>query len=195
MKSMMKNMLLPVFLFLFAFTSSAVRAGDQQVPRAYDRDGLEVAVTKFQPKDGTDKTLRFAIALHNIGENDLMLNLGMMLANGKKQYPNAIHLTLLDKKGIVKELTIAPLRVAGRVDDYIVPLGVNATHTVVVSLDQFWCPATKEFSVRLPKGTYKIVAVFEGKGASHINLDMPGLRTMQYWMGKAVSEPLEFIVQ
>ena len=118
-----------------------------------------------------------------------------MLANGKKRHPNAIHLILLDEKGISKKLILrGPPGITGQIDNYIVPLSVNATHTIVASPDDYWCPAAKEFRLTFHQGTYKIVAEFEGKGASYINRDMEGVRNMQFWMGKAVAEPLEFVV-
>jgi HEAT repeat protein len=167
---------------------SEVAADEQQLPQPYDGDGLRVTVTKVQPKNGADKRLRFAVALHNIGDKDLMLNLGMIV--GTRQYPTGIDLVLSDEKGIVRKLVLPWPRVAGRVDDYTVPLSVDATHIIVANLDQY-LPANPrpELPVQLSEDSYKIVAVFVGKGARHFD---PLIAT--FWMGKAVSEPLEFTV-
>jgi hypothetical protein len=35
------------------------------------------------------KTPKFTVELRNAGESDVVLNVGLMLANGQKQYPHA----------------------------------------------------------------------------------------------------------
>jgi hypothetical protein len=58
-----------------------------------------MAIRLDQAEGAQSKAPKFTVELRNAGENDLIFNLGMMLANGKKQYPNAVALTLTDAQG------------------------------------------------------------------------------------------------
>jgi hypothetical protein len=77
--------------------------------------------------------------------------------------------------------------VAGRVDDYLVPLRVGSSYTLKLSLDQFWSPDTKEFEMKFFPGEYQITAQFEGGGAKTSNLDLPGIKLMNFWLGNLQS--------
>jgi hypothetical protein len=59
-------------------------------------DGLQMAISLDQAEGAQSKAPKFKVELRNAGDSDLILNLGVMLANGKEQYPNAIILTLID---------------------------------------------------------------------------------------------------
>jgi hypothetical protein len=48
---------------------------------------------------GESKVPKFRVELQNAGEDDLILNLGITLANGRKQYPKDIVLLLTDSQG------------------------------------------------------------------------------------------------
>jgi hypothetical protein len=80
--------------------------------------------------------------------------------------------------------------VAGRLDDYVVPLRAGSTYTLQLSLNQFWCQETKEFSIPLLSGKNYLTAQFEGSGANAINLDMSGIKLMNFWLGKVESNTL-----
>jgi hypothetical protein len=133
---------------------------------------------------------KFQVAVRNLGARDVVLNLGIMLANGKVQLPDRIRLNLTDAEGRTRELRFIDPAIAGRVDDYVVPLRVGSTYTVTFGLDQFWPPDAKDFQLRSPSGKYQIVAQFEGGGAKASNLDMPGMKLMNFWMGKLQSNAL-----
>src|SRR5215469_16282790 len=60
---------------------------------------LEITL-RVDPAAGTQvKVPSFTAELRNIGDQDLILNLGFMLANGRKQFPDAIVLTIFDSVG------------------------------------------------------------------------------------------------
>src|SRR5215471_10321693 len=110
-------------------SSTASRAG-YSVATASDNlqwgspsDGVQMALSFPEPSDSD-----LQLALRNVGDHDVTLNLGWMLANGKVQLPNYISLNLTDGKGKTRlfEFTDRKYsrRVAGRVDDYVVPLRV-----------------------------------------------------------------------
>ena len=135
----------------------------------------------------------FQVALRNVGEQDVTLNLGVMLANGKVQLPERISLNLTDAAGRTRALRFFDKKypaVAGRMDDYVIPLRAGSTYTLALNLDQFWSPATKEFQLELLPGEYRIFAEFEGGGAKVDNLDMPGMRLMNFWGGRLRSNAL-----
>jgi hypothetical protein len=152
---------------------------------------LSVRVSDLQDAD----VLRVHVTFENLGDQDTVLNLGMMLANGKVHLPDAVRLILTDAGGQSKELHFSSKAhpgIAGRVDDYAVPLRAGSAHTLKLSLKDFWCPDTKEFSIDLKPGKYSVRARFVGAGARHVNADTQGLKAMRYWMGKLESEVVQF---
>ena len=141
------------------------------------------------------KTPDFRVELRNVGENDLVLNLGVMLANGKRPYPNAIILTLTDAQGKSRRLDLRdPSFISGRVDPLVVPLPVGAVFSIPVNLDRYWAVASAEFDYKPKPGSYALEAQFTGKGVSQqgANLDLPGIALMPYWQGTVTSNLLRF---
>jgi hypothetical protein len=149
-----------------------------------------VAVDGVQMSLGTTGS-NLQLALRNIGDRDVTLNLGVMLANGKVQLPNRVNLTFTDAQGKTRLFKFADKRgVFGRVDEYVVPLRAGSTYTLQFALDQFWCYETKEFSIPLLAGDNYLTAQFEGAGANGGSSDMAGLRLMNFWIGKVHSNTL-----
>jgi hypothetical protein len=134
------------------------------------------------------------LAFRNISDHDVTLNLGMMMANGKVQLPERVAMKFTDAQGKTRVFQFGDKRypgVAGRIDDYVVPLRAGSTYTLQLTLDQFWCLETKEFSIPLLSGDNFLTAQFEGTGANAVNLDMPGIRLMNFWFGKVESNTLK----
>jgi hypothetical protein len=155
------------------------------------KQGLRMSISA----DGRDKAGNpvFQVAIANVGEQDVTLNLGMMLANGKPLnggkalFPTSIRLNLTDATGKTRELRLSePAGVAGRVDDYVVPLPVGSVYTLRLSLSQFWSPDTNEFRLELKPGKYQVSAHFEGGGATHDSSKF----IMNFWEGKLQSSTL-----
>jgi hypothetical protein len=147
--------------------------------------GLQMCLTSTGPN--------LQLALRNVGDRDVTLNLGIMLGNGKAQLPNNISLNFTDARGKTRLFKFADKRypgVAGRIDDYVVPLRAGSTYTLQLTLDQFWCYETKEFSIPLVPGKNLLTAQFEGSGAKADNLDMPAIKFMNFWVGKVESNTL-----
>ena len=156
---------------------------------------MSIAATKA---GNANETPAFGVALENAGDKDAMLNLGIMLANGKTLLPEAIRLILIDSSGKSRELHFSDRRhpgVAGRVDDYIVPLRAGSTHTLKLSLDDYWCPETKEFQIKLKPGDYRIRARLASKGAQHLNADTEGIKLMHIWKGKLQTDATSFRIR
>jgi hypothetical protein len=117
----------------------------------------------------------------------------MMLGNGKTQSPHAIAIKFTDSQGQTRLFKFYDKRysgVAGRVDDYVVPLRIGATYMLQFTLDQFWCQDTTEFSIPLLSGENYLTAEFEGTGPTNVNSDMQGLKFTKFWLAKVSSNTL-----
>jgi hypothetical protein len=145
-----------------------------------EADGLALSMRANSP--GSSGALRLDVTLENTGQKDILLNLGTMLGNGRIQRHEAIRLLVVDWTGDRRVLHYADPDVpgvAGRIDDYAVPLRAGSTHSVALEIRDFWCPATKEHAIVLPPGAYEVRAQFEGAGAQHDG----GMPSPPYWTG------------
>ena len=159
--------------------------------------GLQMTIHLDQAEGVQSKAPKFRVEMRNVGESDLILNLGIMLANGKKQYPNAVVLTLTDAQGKSRRLDLRePAAVAGRLDPLVLPIPVCAAFSIPVNLDKYWAATSKEFDYKLKPGNYWLEGQFTGKGVSQqeANLDVKGIALMPYWMGTVTSNHLQFEV-
>ena len=157
-------------------------------------DGLRIVISQVnQQKENNYDKPRFNIALQNIGKKDLVLNLGIMLANGKEQYSTAVTLIFTDPNGKSCEFHNNIGRhpgIAGRVDPFIVPLAVGCTYILRADFDNYWSVSPAGLPVSLPKGRYTVVAVFNGKAAT---FKQTGVYTQDlYWNGTIKSKEIIF---
>lgn len=119
-----------------------------------------------------------------------MLNLGMELANGKKQYVNAVEYTLTTPDGrVLHLLPKEPAIIAGRVDPLILPLPAGATHSFLVDLDEYSAP-----NDIISPGSYTLLAGYTGRAVSLVNLDCRGIVMMPFWVGTVTATPVVFTV-
>lgn len=190
----MKKRHLAMITFLIGAIAAISLAADSEPQPAQDDAGLRIALSSIPG----EQPGVFRLELENVGDKDVMVNLGMMLANGKVMMPDAIYLILVDAKGESRDLFFSDRRypgVAGRVDDYVVPLRAGSTYSLRLSLNDYWCPETKEYQISLEVGEYRIQAVLDANEAQHINGDTQGMRLMNYWTGTLRSAPIELNVQ
>jgi RNA polymerase sigma factor (sigma-70 family) len=149
--------------------------------------GLRLGILAGGPGDkGTGQV--FAV-LENVGKDGLVLNLGTMLAGGKKHLPTAVRLTLTDAANKPRTLHFyghIP-GVAGRVDPIVVPLPAGCRYTLRCVLDDYTDDDLTRRGVSLPAGRYRVAAEFRGQRVEHTNADMPGLALMPYWTGTVTS--------
>jgi hypothetical protein len=151
-------------------------------------DGIQMSLA-LTDSNGSD----LYVAFRNVGDHDVTLNLGAMMANGKLQLPNYITLNFTDANGKTRNFKFADKKhsfVAGRLDDYVVPLRVGSVYTLELTLNQFWCHETKEFEITLLPGKNRLTAQFQGRGAQLVNLDMPAIKLMNFWLGNVESNTL-----
>jgi hypothetical protein len=181
------------FLLLLEGSSAPLTATAQ--PSSNQSKGLQITIHLDQTHDQKSKTPSFRVEFLNSGDTDYMLNLGVMLGNGKKQYPRSVVLNLTDSRGKSRRFDlIEPTFVAGRVDLLIVPLAVGASFSVPVNLQKYWAAESSEFDYKFEPGQYYVEAQFTGTGASNPNRDMAGIGFMPYWEGTVVSNRLQFEV-
>lgn len=159
--------------------------------------GLQMSI-HLDPAAGTHPRVpKFRVEMRNAAKNDLVLNLGTMLANGRKQYPNAVRLVLTDARGKTLRLDLRePAGIAGRLDPLVLPISAGAAYSIPVDLDNYWAAASNEFDYKLKPGSYSLDAEFTGKpvGQEEANLDMKGIALMPYWTGMVTSNRVQFRV-
>ena len=153
--------------------------------------GLQMRINLNQADSVQGKIPKFRVELRNAGESDLTVNLGIMLDNGRKQYPTAVFLNLTDAQGKSRRLDlIGPPSVGGRLDTFVLSLPVGATFSMLVDLDKYFAAASKEYDYKPTPGTYSLEAQFTGKGVPR-DID---LLIGHYWEGTVKSNRLRFEV-
>ena len=157
--------------------------------------GLRISISSVTTATDRPDEREFSVAVENVGDSDVVVNLGFMISNGKVMFPEAVRLLLTDSRETTRELQYFDRRypaIAGRVDDFIVALRIGSVYAIRVTLDRYWSPATKEFALKLARGRYRIEARFDGQGARALNLDTPGIGLLNFWKGTLRSNSLAF---
>jgi RNA polymerase sigma factor (sigma-70 family) len=150
-------------------------------------NGLRVGIGSEGPAPAG--TTRLVLALENVGKEDLVLNLGPMLNNGRKQYPSAIRVMLTDAKGRKRGLRRVPAFVAGRLDPFVVPLPAGGRYTLRYALADLTIEEADQGGARvgtpLTAGVYRAEVELVGKAVlqGKTNADMTGIALMPYWTG------------
>ncbi|MBV9242426.1 MAG: hypothetical protein JO314_10495 [Acidobacteria bacterium] len=155
-------------------------------------EGLQMSISRIHDDKAT--VPEFEVVLRNVEDKDTTLNLGIMLANGKAQQPSNISFILTDRFGKTRTAAFASVfAVAGRVDDYVVPLRAGSAYTLRLSSKHFLLTIDNAFIAPrlLSSGEYTITAQFVGGGAKATNLDTPGMKLMNYWIGTVRSNVLK----
>lgn len=180
-----------ILCFAVLFSSALVGCSSATHPSIADRQWgpaigglqLSLAVLKADPRD--DPLLE--ATFRNDGVQDVCLNLGIMLDNGRLQFPDKNSLNLIDANGKTRKLLFSgPPAVAGRVDDYVVPMRAGSTYTLRSRLDRFWSPSAKQFGLTLKPGRYEISVQFQEDHAETRNL-------IVVWTGKIQSNSEQIV--
>ena len=147
------------------------------------RNGLRLGICR--PEAKADGKVRLLVVLDNVGTEDLVVNLGIMLGNGKKQVPTAVRLIFTDAEGREHIVRRNEPNIAGRVDPFVVPLATGNRYTISCDLG--------EWRAQLAPGPYRIRGEFEGKAVTRdeVNADTTGLALMTYWTGTIQSDECE----
>lgn len=179
-------------LSFLAFAGLGFLAAVQAAEPDAEAAGADVKLSLRAAESEIAGSLHLYVTFENAGDQDVVLNLGLMLGNGKILQPEALRVILTDGAGQAKELHFVDKKhpgIAGRVDDYALPLRAGSSFTLKLSLNDFWCPASKEFTLDLKPGRYSARAEFIGRDAQYEN----GL-LLHYWTGKIESDATEFQV-
>jgi hypothetical protein len=190
-KTIVLPSLVAVTLALGGIAAAPPQAG--QLDAQEKGAGLKMSIRATAPE--STESLQLHVTFENVSDKDTVLNLGMMLANGKVQLPDAVRLILTEPGGQSRELHFSDKRypgIAGRVDDYAVPLRAGSAYTLKLSLKEYWCPKSNEFRLDLKSGRYGVRAEFTGNRAQHVNSDTEGLGLMHFWTGKLESDVAQF---
>jgi hypothetical protein len=194
-KRVHKNIMLVLIASLLALGGLAARLKPSARTWGEAVNGLQITIYPDQFDSTPSKTPKFRVELRNAGQKDLVVNLGAMLANGKRQYPNAVVLVLTDAQGKSRRLDLRePGAIAGRVDPFILPIPIGATFSIPVDLDKYVAAESREFDYKLKPGSYLLDAQFTGRSVSQqeANLDVKGIALMPYWTGTVASNQLRF---
>lgn len=135
------------------------------------------------------------LEVKNTGPDDAVLNLGILLGNGSRQYPTAIRLLLTDGKGRQHYAELAvPGIIGGRVDPFVLPLPSAASLTLPLRISNYIDSSGQvENWGTGPQKSFMVQAQFTGKGVSQAeaNRDMKGIALMRYWTGTVVSNTVK----
>lgn len=175
--------------WLLIFALGCVEADEQAPTYGKAVGGLRIRLQLPAAEKGKKLPPQCEVVLENVGESDLNLNLGYSLANGKSHHPTALRLLALSKEDKARTL-IYSIRVAGRVDPFVVPLPAGSTYTLRIAFDKFSDSGTGE-PADLTAKDYRIAAEFVGEAVSKTNPDVKRLTLMQYWQGKARSNDVQ----
>ena len=192
------GVLVSVALFLFTLMLSLGSSGPQQ-------SDLRISIARIETADSKPSNPEFAITLVNRWNEDFVVDLGYMLGNGKRMFPDAITLLFTDPSGRTSKLHYRPpVRVGGRIDDYTVALRRHASYVFRMSLAQYRSPYSGEgrstppvdgeLDPKLPFGTWSVQATFDGLPARYANSDTQGIRLMNFWTGAVSSNVLRFVI-
>jgi hypothetical protein len=157
-------------------------------------EGLRMAISSLATRNARPEERQFHVAIDNIGDRDVMINLGDMVAN--EMSPQLVRLVLTDPQGATRELRWFDRRggAPGRADDFLVALRAGSVYLLRLSLDRYYSPATREYKLKLARGQYRIEARFDGQGARFLNSDTPGIAHFNFWKGMLRSNSLAFQV-
>lgn len=138
---------------------------------------------------------KFEVEISNIGNRDLVVNLGFMVGNGRQQYADSIHLILRDAQNSIDMLDLkGPPIVSGRVDPFIVPLPKAARISLPIDLAEYWIEKRHVYDIHLQPGQYFLSAEYRGEKVSFVNPDMPGISLMHCWLGRVKSTEISFVI-
>jgi len=144
------------------------------------RNGLRLGLCRTEAK--ADGKLRLLVVLDNAGTDDFVVNLGIMLGNGKRQVPMAVRFIFTDSEGKKHIPRRSEPGIAGRVDPFVVPLAAGNRYSISCDVE--------EWRGLLPAGRYHVRTEFvaEAVKKQDVNVDTAGLALMPYWTGTIQSD-------
>lgn len=172
------------------FCASALSRADDGDERSEAKavEGLRIRLQLPEAEKDKKTPLVCEVVLENVGDKDLNVNLGSSLANGRSHHPTALRLHALSEGAKARTLVYS-MRVAGRLDPFVVPLPAGSSYTLRIPFAKFTDSETGE-SIDLTAKEYRIVAQLVGEPVTNPNRDAQAQALMPYWQGKASSHEL-----
>jgi hypothetical protein len=159
-------------------------AGSKEPAWGKSLNGVRLGLCRTDMKG--DGKLRLLAVLENVSNDDLTVNLGLMLGNGKKQLPTAVRLIFTNADGKKRILERKVGAIAGRVDPFGIPLAAGCRYTISCNLAEYYDEALLGGEALAP-GRYQVTAEFVGKAPA----DTTALALMYYWTGTIESDKLQ----
>jgi hypothetical protein len=94
----MKTLLLLAFFLSMAVGPVSLLLPQRPVTAADGNKEPTLFLERMPGSENAKGLPKFKVELRDSGDDDLVLNVGVMLANGKKQYPDAITFVVTDSK-------------------------------------------------------------------------------------------------
>lgn len=142
-------------------------------------DAVEGLALCLKPSDAPGGV---TLELKNIGTKDLVLLVGVALANGQRQYFSEVELTYTTEADVCRGPLAEPDFVAGRMDQLFLPLAAGASITLPVPAPFMKCEHGGWLSKMKPTRRFTVRAVFVGKKAETKDLSL-----ITTWRGTATS--------
>ena len=136
--------------------------------------------------------MRLTVTIENVGDQDTVLLMGIMLGNGISQFPMSVRLLVTGDDEKSQELEIRSPAIAGRVDPYIVPLRAGSAYSLALRLDDFRPLKSAGERIHLKPGRYRLRAEFVGESRDHLTWRREGLPLLRYWPGRERSDEATF---
>jgi RNA polymerase sigma factor (sigma-70 family) len=170
-------------------------AGNQRTGWGEPRKGLRIGVRTVAAKRAGSADGDFRVILENAGTQDLVVNLGIMFANGLRQVPTAVRLHFTDAKGKTRVWQRKVVGVAGRLDPFVVPLPAGGRYEFPCLLSEYIDVDVAGMDAPLAPGRYQVAVEFAGTGVpvEGTNHDSRGLALMPYWTGTIRSSSVFYL--
>ena len=142
---------------------------------------LELAAAK--------KSGELSLVVRNTDRSAVNVNIGITLANGSDLLPTNVRLTL-ERDGRKSDWTYTGriAGVAGRIDDFILPLMPGASYQMTFAFSDFG--PLEGIQHTLQPGHYRVRASLWARHAEHMNSDTEGMKLMKLWTGVAESNEI-----
>jgi hypothetical protein len=153
-------------------------------------NGLRMAIAQAGPGPLPKQDTQFDVMFQNVGNTDVVLELGIREfggRDGEARAPYPVRLNLIDPRGNSTELHFndGPQPIVTRgVEDFTAQLPAGATHVLRLNLEQY--------GAALTGGRYRITSEFEGVGPQRHS--QTAATDPRFWIGTLESGPIDFDV-
>ena len=176
-------------------------------------NGLQMSIYPERKSRDSTAAYQFRVEIRNVGQKDLLLLLGQMLANGRIQRPEAVRLLMTNPQGENLNCGVPGEGIiTGLILPFIVPLPVGASYSLPVDLKSWTANWTRCYTPRdavpLREGKYTLRAQYSASAEDGNSWPDPGgprprfqqpdqmfwgaFILMPKWIGTVISDQAEF---